>query len=305
MFAVANTYIRAGVGCDVTVFGGVFNALCRVRIGAFVYPALDVDGYSFVFAAPKEAGTYSCVITDGTTSSEEITVEVVAIEEIDVWKLPERGEDEFVHLLLGLLPRGFAWNVIPGTNFYKLFSACAVALLWVYNLLANLVKELSPATTTSYSLWENELALPRKGLEQSTNEGRLKEIYRIACQRGGCTVPHYRQLLDLYGATYEIYEYWKNPEAFPSWVSELGERANYCVFVKVFLVDYTDDRADCESSCEASLGGVGDTILEQLLLSDKQSHVRFIFGYEEAYTLLADDDGNVLTDEEGTPLSEG
>jgi uncharacterized protein YmfQ (DUF2313 family) len=280
MFTVSSTFFRVGSGCTVTVFGGVFTPNCKAVIGGVEYAPLDVGEDFFSFAAPGSVGSYSFTITDGVTSTPTLSLKVVQLSDVNVWKLPKRGESEMLHFVLGLLPRGFGWHIVPGMNFHKLFSALALGILKIYDKLCDLVSQMSPLTTSDFARWEYELGLPKKGLEQSTNEGRLREIFRIARQRGGCSIVHFRQLLNLYGSTYEIYEYWKDPGEFPSWVEDLGDGKYFCVLVKLKLVNLTYFRTGI-GRCGDRLTDFGDKVLEEILETDKQAHVRFICTYTE------------------------
>lgn len=296
MYTISNQSIRVGAGNTVTVFGGVFNALCVVNIGNKTVSPLDVGEDFICFTAPSEPGNYTVTISGGGTSSPNIEMVVTSIQDQATWRLPIRGNDEFKNLLIGLMPKGFAWNVVSGTNFYKLFVSVAAALFLIYEVLANLVKESSPLTCeNSLDLWERELGLPKSGLQQPNDDGRKREIVRISRQKGGATIPHFKQLLELYGADAEIYEYWKNPSVFPAWVANEGEQAKFYVQVKVYLKEMPQRGFTCNSNCNDRLGNTSDKILESLIKHDKPSHVKFIFTY--FVRVLTDETNHVLTDE--------
>lgn len=278
MFTVSERFYRVGTGSDVTIFGGVFGALCKVIINGTESSPLDVSAKSVTFSAPGTAGKYSFTISDGTTSSPECRLLVVPLENSETWRMPVRNEGKFLEALAGLCPRGSGWDVRKGTNFYKLLSGFAVGFLKVYESLCGLALQMSPLSSGTFGVWENELGLPRKGLEQTTDDGRRREIVRVARRRGGCTIPHYKQILDLYGADYEIFEYFSSPEEFPDWVKALGDDAYSYAMVRVYGTDKSM-RFTCVSKCNESLGFSGDETLEALVNFDVQAHVKFIFTY--------------------------
>lgn len=300
MFTVVENGVKAFPGGFVTVHGGLFTSSCLVNIGGSSVVPYDVSDDSLVFVAPAEIGTFTFTITDGVVSSPSMRLVVVNASEISVNRLPMRGKDEFLQMLIGLMPKGFIWDIKPGTNFYKIFSAVASLLLMIYDLFRSLLVESSPITTTEIELWENELGLPRDGLEQTNPDGRKNEIIRIARKPGGCTLPHYRQLLDMYGKDYEIVEYWKQPSRFPGWVAEnYGDQARMFVMFKIYQKQFTKSFT-CRSACNSALGNERDLVLEKLLEFDKPAHVQFIYSY--AIKVLTDENSNPLTTDDGKLL---
>lgn len=300
MLTVSVEKIRAGVGSSVTVYGGIFGVSATVTANGKSQPVTDVSENSVTFVAPADAGKYTVVITSGAASSKAIPMVVVPVGKIGNYQLTERGVSEFEEMQVGMMPRGIAFNPIKETNWRKLFDAVALCLLYLYNLLKSIVSEGSPVTTTSLGLWENELALPKKGLTQTTTEGRRKEIMRVARGTAGATVPYLRQMLDLYGADYELYEYWKNPAPFPGWVKNLDGSENvFYVLVKVYR-DRINYGFNCNSNCNASLGSERDTILESIMNSEKPAHIRLVYSYY--CKILTDEQDNALTDEDGKLL---
>ena len=106
---------------------------------------------------------------------------------MDTWQLPKRTEDDFRHAQVGLMPRGFAWFLGIAGNWWKLFTAFSAGFSVVYQMFCNLVREMSPYTTTSLTDWERELGLPKKGLAFDGDALRKSEIIRIARKMGGCS----------------------------------------------------------------------------------------------------------------------
>ena len=52
-----------------------------------------------------------------------------------LWNLPRRTAEDFRYALIGLMPRGFAWFMGVGGNWWKLFSGFAAGILAAYNML--------------------------------------------------------------------------------------------------------------------------------------------------------------------------
>lgn len=300
MLTVSAEKVRAGVGSSVTVYGGIFGVSTTIYINGKTQTPIDVTENSVTFSAPAQAGNYSFVISSGATASKTITLVVVPVEELAAYKLPERGAEAFENMQVGMMPRGVIFNPVKGTFWRKLIDSVAVCLLYLYNLLKSIVAEGSPIKTTRLGLWENELALPKKGLVQTSSEGRRKEIIRISRGTAGATVPYLKQMLDLYGADYELYEYWKNPAPFPGWVGRLDNKENvFCVLIKVYR-DKLYYGFTCNSKCNESLGCERDRILESIMENEKPAHVKLVYSYY--CRILTDEQENALTDEDGKLL---
>lgn len=295
MFIIDSTSYKASKAGIVTVYGSGFNADCVVVVDGISQAPTDYSDDFICFSAPDVEGSHRVVITDGVSTSSDLTLYVVSFEELSSYRLPERSESSFKRLLDGLMPRGFAWQYENGSNWSKLLSGIALSLAYVYGMLKNLVLQMSPVTTTSYGLWENELGLPQRGLEQSTLAGRKGEIMRVARKKGGATIPYLKSLLKLYGVRNEVLEYWKNPELFPSWVGNEGDNANYYILVKIYRDSYYGKGFTCVSPCNASLGMPRDSVLESIVAQEKPAHVKVIYSY--VLRVLTDENGNPLVDD--------
>lgn len=293
MFVVDSNKYKAGAGGVVTVYGVGFNDSCVVRIGGRDYSPIDFDDEFIQFNAPSGLGTYSFEIRDGVSSSGELTLYVVAYEDLCTTKLPERQEPSFIRLLDGLMPRGFAWEYENGSNWSKLIAGIALALAYLYDMLQNLVLQMSPVSTSELGVWENELALPWKGVARDTDEDRKSEIIRVSRKRGGATIPYLKSVMDLMDVNYDIFEYTKTPAVFPSWVSSnYGNRAGFVVMVKVYRDSYYPYGMNCKSPCNASLGRARDKKIESVLDRVKPSHVKIIYSY--VVRILTDMNGNPI-----------
>ena len=289
------------VGSPVSMFGAGFDGDCRVLVDGNETTVLDYSRTELEFVCPENAGSYTVRLVQNGTEKYRARIQVVPFEDALTWNLPKRSVEDFRDALLGLMPRGFAWYLQKGGNWWKLFSAFASGFKAVHDDLRLLADELSPLRTTDCDDWERELGLPINGFEQSSNEGRKKEIVRISRKKGGCTVRYLKSLLDLYGARYEIYEYWKNPEKFPNWVAaKNGEYANFFVLVKVYTHEYYPYGANCTSPCTASLGTPRDAVLESILDQAKPAHVKIIYRY--AIQVITDMSGNPLVDDSNRVL---
>lgn len=281
------------VGGTIRMSGFGFDGSCSVLFGSKNALITDYADEWLEFEAPKTKGSYTLRLVQGNDEILRQPISVTDVEDAATWNLPVRDQDDFRNALLGLMPRGFAWHLGNGGNWWKLFSAFAMGFLEIYRSFRDLVAELSPFKTTSFSTWEQELGLPINGLEQKTAAGRKNEILHIARKKGGCTVRYLKSLLNLYGAKYDLYEYWKDPSVFPSWVaSREGEKAKFYVLIKVYVDEYSDNGFNCNSNCNASLGDSKYNALESILDAAKPAHVRIIYRYIV----------RILTDMNGAPI---
>lgn len=195
-----------------------------------------------------------------------------------LWNLPRRSSEDFRHALIGLMPRGFAWFTGVGGNWWKLFSGFAAGVIAVYNMLRLLVKESSPVSTTELVLWENELGLPKKGLEFDSDADRKKEILRISRDECGCSVNYIKSIAALFELDVDVYEYWKNPEKFAG-VDFAGNDRNFYVIVKSDIPT-TVYYFECDGYCDDRLLDFGDTNYEAVVLDECPAHVKVLFQYE-------------------------
>ena len=278
----------------VRLSGTGFDSACRVTVDRISAIVQDYGAEWLEFVAPSSVdGTATVRLLQNNVEQFSASLTVTSVEDSETWSLPVRGEEEFRNAQIGMMPRGFAWHTGKNGNWWKLFSAFASGFMAIYNSLRDLVDETSPIKTTSYSVWERELGLPLKGLEQSSAAGRKTEILRIARGKGGATVPYLKKLLNLYGARYDLYEYWKNSSVFPSWVArKYGEKAGFCVLIKVYQDHYSSHGFSCNSNCNGTLGGPNDYAMEAILDQEKPAHVKIIYRYFV----------RILTDMDGAPI---
>ncbi len=293
MFIIDSNKYKAGAGGVVTVYGVGFNDACVVRILGVDYAPTDFSDEFICFNAPSHLGTYSFEIRDGVSSSGDLTLHVVPYNELSTTKLQERQESSFVRMLDGLMPRGFAWEYENGSNLSKLIAGIALALAYLYGMLKELVLQMSPVSTDDLGVWENELALPWKGIARDTDDGRKSEIIRVSRKQGGATIPYFESILDLMDVKYDIFEYADTPSVFPSWVSsKYGTRAGFVVMVKIYRDRFYPYGMNCTSPCNSSLGSDVDRKVETVLNRIKPSHVKIIYSY--VVRVLTDMDGNPI-----------
>ena len=197
-----------------------------------------------------------------------------------LWNLPRRTAEDFRHALIGLMPRGFAWFTGVGGNWWKLFSGFAAGILAAYNMLRLLVTESSPVSTTELMLWENELGLPKKGLEFDSDTDRKKEILRISRDECGCSVNYIKSVANLFGLDVDVYEYWKNPEKFAGVDFVGGDDGNFYVIVKSNVAVRNVTYFECDGYCDDRLLDFGDSNYEAVVLDESPAHVKILFQYE-------------------------
>lgn len=196
-----------------------------------------------------------------------------------LWNLIPRTVGDFCYVLVGLMPRGFAWFTGLGSNWRKLFTGLSCGFKAVYDMLIQLVKEMSPVSTTELSVWENELGLPKKGLEFVDAVDRKKEILRVSRDECGCSVNYIKSVAALFGLNVDVYEYWKNPEMFVG-VDFGGMDPNFFVVVKSDELCRDVDYHYCDGYCDDRLLDFGNSNYEAVVLDLSPAHVKILFEYE-------------------------
>lgn len=296
----AMTPIHVNAGGSVFVYGSGFDSQCWVRIGSQYMPVLDYDDDCLEFSAPFEIARYTVTIGRGAVVAGEFYLSVVPLRESSTWNVGDRTVEDFRDALIGMMPRGFAWYLGRGGNWWKLFSAFGNVVLTVYNLFKSLVLNMSPAKTTAYSDWERELNLPIKGLEPSSDDVRLDEIYRVARKRAGDTVPYYRSLAALFGRDVKIYEYFKNPEKFEG-VDFGSDDPNFYWMVEQTSSDDDWHICDCNDNCNDYLGWWWNPVLEAYFELLKPAHTKVLYTYAlpEVVRFITEDGNYFVMTEDG------
>ena len=297
--------IRVNVGGTVKVNGSGFDSKCWVRIGSQYLPVLDYDSSSLEFAAPSETGSYTVAVGQGAAVVGDFPVVVVKLRELNTWTLPVRSVDDFRYALLGLMPRGFAWFLGENGNWWRLFSAFAAVVYVVYDLFRDVVKNMSPATTTAYAEWERELGVPLKGLEADTDDERLDEIYRVARKLPSDTIPYFKSIAALFGREVKIYEYWKNPEKFED-VDFGDDDPNFYWIVEQTSVDEDWRFYTCNDTCDDYLSWWWNSALESYFEIVKPAHTKVLYTYvlPEVLCLVTESGDYIMTEDNDYVITE-
>lgn len=209
---------------------------------------------------------------------------------MNTWQLPKRTAEDFHYALIGLMPRGFAWFLGKFGNWWKLFMAFAAGFTAVYDMLCNLVREMSPYTTTSLTEWERELGLPKKGLAFDGDGLRKSEIIRIARKMGGCSKDYIKSIAALFGLDVDVVEYWKEDERSAFDGVDFGNQdPNFYAMVisdvGVINLSYArcsggySDEDELSCDCNSRLMDFGDSNYEAVLTSVSPAHVKLLFVY--------------------------
>lgn len=302
----AMTPIHVNAGGSVFVYGSGFDSQCWVRIGSQYMPVLDYNDDCLEFSAPFEIARYAVAIGRGAVVAGEFYLSVVPLRESSIWNIKNRTAEDFRDALIGMMPRGFAWYLGKGGNWWKLFSAFGNVVLTVYNLFKSLVLNMSPVQTTAYSDWERELNLPIKGIEPSSDDGRLNEIYRVARKRTGDTVPYYRNLAALFGRDVKIYEYFKNPEKFEG-VDFGSDDPNFYWMVEQSYFEDDWHVCDCNDNCNDYLGWWWNPVLEAYFDLLKPAHTKILYTYalpEVVRCVTEDGDSFIMTEDDDLVVME-
>ena len=302
----AMTPIHVNAGGSVFVYGSGFDSQCWVRIGSQYMPVLDYDDDCLEFSAPFEIARYTVTIGRGAVVAGEFYLSVVPLRESSTWNVGDRTVEDFRDALIGMMPRGFAWYLGRGGNWWKLFSAFGNVVLIVYNLFKSLVLNMSPAKTTAYSDWERELNLPVKGLEADTDDGRLNEIYRVARKMPSDTVPFYKSLAALFGRDVKIYEYFKEPEPFAA-VNFGSDDPNFYWMVEQTATDDDWHICTCNDTCNDYLGWWWNPVLESYFETMKPAHTKVLYTYKlpEILCVMTEDDDFIMTEDGDYVITEG
>lgn len=304
MSCIVRNYAGKRVSKDGTVYvyGAGFSNTTKAWLGGVELKQKDYDYGHAEFFARGGAGDYILYVGSSVSDKKEVgPVKICDLTELSLHRprIPTKDAnvDEARDAMLGLLPRGFAWYKGKDGNFARLMAGLAYVVRYIYQLATSYKVAASPSHTDSFDTWESELLLPRYSIGTENETRRREEIFRVNGKKGGVTVPYLKSLLDLYGARYDMYEYWKNSEVFPSWVAENeGELANFYVLIKVYQDHYNGDGFDCTSNCNETLGRPRDSVLESMMSHTKPSHVKIIYSY--VVRVLTDMSGNpIVTDD--------
>lgn len=293
-----------GTGCPFTVRGLGFSAATRAFFSGESAEVQDYDDDYMIITAPRTAGKYTLYLgADASSASLIKSIQVVPINETAVYQPQGRSVEDYRDLMLDLLPRGFAWCRSSDGNFWKFFHGLAFVLVLLSESVRSLCRHQSPSHTSSLVEWERELALPETGITPTSDYGRLCEIYRKECIRGGCTVPYFRNIADLFGETCAVYEYWKNPEKFNGFNFGTDD-PNFFWMVELAVLESDETVFTCTSSCNEYLRDWFSSMLplEKLFQNLKPSHTKLIVVYkivENIINAISFADGSVVSGDAG------
>ena len=191
-----------------------------------------------------------------------------------------------------------------GSNFRKLVSGLAFALVYVWQLILDMQKALNPLHTDNIDEWEKELNLPEVGVAPQDDDGRRRELYRVWGSKGGCNINYYRKLIALLGIDATIFEYTKNPERFVGYVFPENAIPQYYLMIR-FKIHQQEF-----SYFTAGVSGAGDRVmdftdnfLESIFEKSRQAHIKIAYSYlTEEYVNLVTNDGKKFVTSDGKKL---
>lgn len=283
-------------GGTISVYGSCFTNLTRGWLGDEELVVKDYE-YGFVeFAGLSTVGQY--VLYVGTSFENRQEVGPVVIRELTglhLYRLKKPTLNEARDMMLGLFPRGFAWYKGLDGNFAKLSRGLSRVVCEIYQLVISYQNAVSPSHTDSFEDWENELALPEKGVVSNTDGFRREEIFRKDCRKGGCTIPYFKSIALLFGKKINIYEYFNNPEKFED--VDFGDDDPNFYWMIELEANAEDMRVcTCNGACNDYLREWWNVPIEAMFDAIKQAHTKLVYNYTNDFQelVLVDDNENVI-----------
>lgn len=292
-------------GGTISVYGSCFTNLTRGWLGDEELVVKDYE-YGFVeFAGLSTVGQY--VLYVGTSVENRQEVGPVVIRELTglhLYRLKKPTLNEARDMILGLFPRGFAWYKGLDGNFAKLSRGLSRVVCEIYQLAISYQNAVSPSHTDSFEDWENELALPEKGVVSNTDGFRREEIFRKDCRKGGCTIPYFKSIALLFGKKINIYEYYLNPEKFEN-VDFGDDDPNFYWMIELEAESEDWHSCTCNDTCNDYLQYWWNAPMESLFDAVKPAHTKLIYSYYETERelVVVDDSDNVIVDRNETPVA--
>ena len=298
-------------GGTVCVYGSCFSNLTKAWLGDKELVLKDYEYDYAEFIGLSDVGQYTLYI--GFTAESRREVGPVVVREIGglhlyKLKIPKRNAanhiDEARDMMLGLLPRGFAWYKGYDGNFAKLMGGLANVVREIYRLAISFRKSVSPSHTDSYDEWENDLALPEAGVVSYSENSRLEEIFRKACRKGGCTIPYFKSIALLFGKKINIYEYYLNPEKFVD-VDFGDDDPNFYWMIELEASAEDYHICTCNDTCNDFLREWWNGPIEAMFDIIKPSHTKLVYSYTNDLQelVLVDDEQNVVVDDVDRPIA--
>ena len=291
-------------GGTISVYGSCFTNLTRGWLGDEELVVKDYE-YGFVeFVGLSTVGQY--VLYVGTSFENRQEVGPVVIRELTglhLYRLKKPTLNEARDMMLGLLPRGFAWYKGLDGNFAKLSRGLSRVVCEIYQLAISYQNAVSPSHTDSFEDWENELALPEKGVVSNTDGFRREEIFRKDCRKGGCTIPYFKSIALLFGKKINIYEYYLNPEKFED-VDFGGDDPNFYWMIEIEAESEDWRACTCNDTCNDYLQYWWNAHIESLFDAVKPAHTKLLYAYKEVERelVVVDDSNNVVVVNDNTPI---
>ena len=287
-------------GRTLTVYGGFFDVHTSVRFdGVAAYVDEFDDSHVSVIVPDGIASVASISVSDEINVVDLGTVRSVPMDGVPVYDyVKEYSQDSFESMILGLFPKGQLFNLENGSNFRKLVSGLAFALVYVWQLILDMQKALNPLHTENIGEWEKELNLPEVGVTPQDDDGRRREIYRVWGSKGGCTINYYRKLIALLGVDAQIFEYIKNPEKFFGIHYPDGAIPSFYMMIR-FRIHQQDFSYFTSGFSVAGdrVMNYTDVFLESIFEKSRQAHIKIIYSYltEEFVNLVTSNDKKFVT----------
>ena len=300
-------------GGTVRVYGSGFSGSTKAWFGDDETVINDYKNGVIEVLAGSDSGDFTLYL--GESSSNKVAIGTVTVVDdvanLHLYMPALHSRDHVGEMLIGLLPRGFAWYKGKDGFFYKLMNGFAYSVVQLYNLFRSFRLNASPSHTESLDEWESELKLPEPGVDLSGSESevrkkRLAEICRKACKRGGCTIPYFKSIIALFGLDAKIYEYWKNPEKFAD-VDFGDDDPNFYWMVELAASEDDWRVCTCNDTCNDYLQWWWNATVESMLQLVKPAHTVLLFGYtysgfrRTAYMLTSD--GRKILTSDGRPIT--
>lgn len=327
-----------------SVFGGFFDDGCSVLFNGEAGSNYDVVDDCITAVCPDKTGSYEVTVKDSSGKTFDLgTLVVTELNNLPQGDRPLRYRmRDFCAYIVGLMPRGNAFPLdfdgreegeiseerpLKSSVFGKLIWAMAYAVNYGYKYIQSLFDAMDPTRTENLDEWERELGLPIDGIESVNDCARRAEVYRMACEKGGCTKPYFQKILNLMGISADIYEYWQDPSKFSVTTTEYtkdestgktswervtytyefpeGADKNFYWKINVHANELSVKYFTCESPCTDPLVEWRNLAMENLINRIKPAHTVAIFAYDDGIRggYLLDSNGKRLTAADGRPLT--
>lgn len=293
-------------GRTLTVYGGFFDVHTSVRFnGVAAYVDEFDDSHVSVIVPDGIASVASISVSDGVNVVNVGQVKSVPMASAPVYDyVKEYPQDSFESMIFGLFPKGQLFNLENGSNFRKLVSGLAFALVYVWQLILDMQKALNPLHTDNIDEWEKELNLPEVGVTPQDDDGRRRELYRVCGSKGGCCINYYRKLIALLGINAAIFEYTKNPERFVGYVFPENAIPEFYLMIRFKIHQQEFSYFTAGVSCAGDrVMDYTDNFLESIFEKSRQAHIKIAYSYlTEEYVDLITSDGKKFVTSDGKKL---